>query len=164
MTVRRFLCSDLGCPRRIFVEPLGGLAARHSRTTANLAQAHLAIGLALGGEAGPRLAEKTAMPTSPDTLLRRVKQDGARSSPSPRLLGIDDRAWCKGQSYGTIAVDLETSEVIDLLPDRDAATVGTWLAAHPGIELVGRDRASAYSQAATEAAPRPSRSPIDGIS
>jgi transposase len=152
MNVRRFLCYNSGCPRQIFVEPLGGLAARHARTTTRLAQAHLAIGSALGGEAGARLAEKVAMPTSPDTLLRRVKQAGSRSSPSPRLVGIDDWAWCKGQRYGTIVVDLETSEVIDLLPDRDAATVGTWLAAHPGVELVSRDRASAYSQAATEAA------------
>jgi transposase len=152
MNLRRFLCHNSGCPRQIFVEPLGGLAARHARTTTRLAQAHLAIGSALGGEAGARLAEKVAMPTSPDTLLRRVKRAGSRSSPSPRLVGIDDWAWCKGQRYGTIVVDLETSEVIDLLPDRDAATVGTWLAAHPGVELVSRDRASAYSRAATEAA------------
>jgi transposase len=152
MSVRRFLCPDSECPRQIFVEPLGGLAARHARTTTRLAQAQLAIGLALGGQAGARLAEKTAMPTSPDTLLRRVKQAGARSSPGPRLVGIDDWAWLKGQKYGTIVVDLETSEVIDLLPDRDAATVSTWLAAHPGVELVSRDRASSYSQAATVAA------------
>jgi transposase len=152
MTVRRFLCPDSRCPRQIFVEPLDGFAAKHARTTTRLAQAHLAIGLALGGEAGARLAGKTAMPTSPDTLLRRVKQARARSSPTPRLVGIDDWAWRKGQRYGTIVVDLETSEVIDLLPDRDAATVKVWLEAHPGIELVSRDRASAYSQAATEAA------------
>jgi transposase len=152
MTVRRFLCPHSGCPRHIFVEPLDGFAARHARTTTRLAQAHLAIGSALGGEAGARLAEKAAMPTSPDTLLRRVKQAGARSSPTPRLVGIDDWAWCKGQRYGTILIDLETSEVIDLLPDRDAATVKVWLEAHPGIELVSRDRASASSQAATEAA------------
>jgi transposase len=150
MSLRRFLCPDSECPRQIFVEPLGGLAARHARTTTRLARAHLAIGLALGGEAGARLAETTAMPTSPDTLLRRVKQAGARSSPGPRLVGIDDWAWLKGQKYGTIVVDLETGEVIDLLPDRDAVTVGTWLAAHPDVELVSRDRASAYSQAATE--------------
>ena len=92
------------------------------------------------------------MPTSPDTLLRRVKKAEAQAPGTPRLVGIDDWAWSKGRRYGTIVVDLETSQVIDLLPDRDAATVGTWLAAHPGIELVSRDRASAYSQAATEAA------------
>ena len=153
MTVRRFLCSGSGCPRRIFAEPLDGFAAKHARTTTRLAQTHLAIGSALGGEAGARLAEKTAVPTSPDTLLRRVKQAGARSSGTPRFVGIDDWAWCKGQRYGTIVVDLETNDVIDLLPDRDAATVRTWLEAHPGIELVSRDRSSAYSQAASEAAP-----------
>ena len=77
---------------------------------------------------------------------------GLDPSATPRFVGIDDWAWCKGQRYGTIVVDLETNEVIDLLPDRDAATVRTWLEAHPGIELVSRDRSSAYSQAATEAA------------
>ena len=153
MTVRRFFCSGSGCPRRIFTEPLDGFATKHARTTLRLARTHLAIGSALGGEAGARLAGKTAVPTSPDTLLRRVKQAGARSSGPPRFVGIDDWAWCKGQRYGTIVVDLETNDVIDLLPDRDAATVRTWLEAHPGIELVSRDRSSAYSQAASEAAP-----------
>ena len=153
MSIRRFLCSGSGCPRRIFAEPLDGFAAKHARTTTRLAQTHLAIGSALGGEAGARLAEQIAVPTSPDTLLRRVKQAGARSSGAPKFVGIDDWAWCKGQRYGTIVVDLETNDVIDLLPDRDAATVKTWLEAHPGIELVSRDRASAYSKAASEGAP-----------
>jgi transposase len=152
MTVRRFFCSGSGCPRRIFTEPLDGFAAKHARATRRLAQTHLAIGSALGGEAGARLAGKIAVPTSPDTLLRRVKQAGAQSSGTPRFVGIDDWAWSKGQRYGTIIVDLETNDVIDLLPDRDAATVRTWLEAHPGIELVSRDRSSAYSQAASEAA------------
>jgi transposase len=152
MTVRRFFCSASGCPRRIFTEPLDGFAAKQARTTRRLAQTHLAIGSALGGEAGARLAGKIAVPTSADTLLRRVKQAGAQSSGTPKFVGIDDWAWCKGQRYGTILVDLETNDVIDLLPDRDAATVRTWLEAHPGIELVSRDRSSAYSQAASEAA------------
>jgi predicted transcriptional regulator len=93
------------------------------------------------------------VPTSPDTLLRRVKRAAPPPSGTPRLVGIDDWAWCKGQRYGTIVVDLETGDVIDLLPDRDAATVKAWLEAHPGVELVSRDRSSAYSQAAAEAAP-----------
>jgi transposase len=152
MTVRRFLCPGSQCPRRIFVEPLYGFAARYARTTTRLARTHLAIGSALGGEAGARLAEKLALPTSPDTLLRRVKRAEAHPPASPRCVGIDDWAWRKGQRYGTIVVDLETSEIIDLLPDRDAATVKVWLAAHPGVELVSRDRASSYSQAASEAA------------
>jgi hypothetical protein len=152
--VRRFFCQDELCPRRIFVEPLRGFARPYARTTTRLARAHLAIGLALGGQAGARLAEKLAVPTSPDTLLRRVKRAETRSPEPPRFVGIDDWAWRKGQRYGTIVVDLETSEIIDLLPDRDAATVKAWLAAHPGVELVSRDRASSYSRAANEAAPQ----------
>jgi transposase len=54
--------------------------------------------------------------------------------------------------YGTIVVDLERSDVIDLLPDRDADTVAAWLKAHPGVEVVSRDRSAAYAQAATEGA------------
>lgn len=153
MMVRRFLCPGSDCRRHIFVEPLKGFAAKHARTTARLARTHFAIASALGGEAGARLARKIAVPTSPDTLLRRVKQAGTWPPVTPRLVGIDDWAWCKGQRYGTIVVDLETNRVIDLLPDRDAATIRAWLEAHPGIELVSRDRASAYSKAASEGAP-----------
>jgi transposase len=152
VTVRRFRCPKAGCSRRIFVEPLDGFAERYARTTTRLARTHFAIGLALGGEAGARLAAKTAQATSPDTLLRRVKQADSRPSLAPRYVGIDDWAWCKGQRYGTIVVDLETNEVIDLLPDRDAATVKMWLEAHPGIEVVSRDRSSTYSKAASEGA------------
>ena len=154
MTVRRFLCAASPCPRRTFAEPLDGFAAKHARTTASLAQTHGAIGAALGGEAGARLAAKTAVPTSPDTLLRRVKRVEVPAPKPLRFVGIDDWAWCKGQRYGTIVVDLETSAVVDLLPDRNAATVSVWLRAHPGVELVSRDRSSAYSQAASEAAPK----------
>jgi transposase len=157
MTVRRSFSSGAGCPRRIFTEPLDGFAAEHARTTRRLARTHLAIGSASGGGAGARRAGKTAVPTSPDTLLRRVKPAGAPSSGTPKYVGIDDGAWCKGQRYSTIVVDLQTHDVIDLLPDRDAETVGTWLEAHPGIELVSRDRSSAYSQAASEAASQAQR-------
>jgi DNA-binding NarL/FixJ family response regulator len=72
-------------------------------------------------------------------------------APPPRFIGIDDRAWRKGRRYGTIVVDLERGRVIDLLPGRDAETVKRWLAAHPGVELISRDRRSEYALAATEA-------------
>src|SRR5207248_3783346 len=92
------------------------------------------------------------MPTSPDTLLRRVKQLGDVPGPPPRVVGVDDWAWRKGHRYGTILVDLERGDVVDLLPDRDANTVAAWLKARPGIEVVSRDRSSTYAQAATEGA------------
>src|SRR5205823_10308224 len=120
-----FSCPQPECPRRIFAERLPGFAQPHARTTDRLQQTHTEIGCALGGDAGARLAIGLAMPTSPDTLLRRVKQIEDDSLLPPRFVGIDDWAWRKGQCYGTIVVDLQRSRVIDLLPDRDAETVKT---------------------------------------
>jgi transposase len=88
------------------------------------------------------------------TLLRQVRR---RIQPSPvaapRVLGVDDWAWKKGHRYGTILCDLEAGKIVDLLPDRESATVATWLREHPGTEIVSRDRASAYAEAARRAAP-----------
>lgn len=152
VAVRRFVCPRSDCPRRIFAERLPGFAAPRARTTDRLRQTQTDIGSSLGGEAGSRLATRMAIPTSPDTLLRRVKQLKDKPAGPLRVVGIDDWAWRKGQRYGTIVVDLERSHVIDLLPDRDADTVAAWLKAHPGVEVVSRDRSPTYAQAATEGA------------
>jgi transposase len=152
--VRRFFCAKSQCRRRIFSERLLGFARPYSRATDRLREAHEAIGSALGGEPGSRLTVRLAIATSPDTLLRRVKQFEGESSAPPRFVGIDDWAWLKGRRYGTIVVDLERGDVIDLLPDRDATTVKKWLDDHPGVELISRDRSPTYAQAATESAPR----------
>ena len=151
---RRFFCTAAACDRKIFVERLPALARAYARTTARLCQAHGQIGLALGGEAGARLAHHLAMPTSPDTLLRRVKQFPGQPAPCARIVGIDDWAWKKRHRYGTILIDLERSQVLDLLPDRDSATVQAWLKNRPEIEVISRDRAGTYAQAASAAAPQ----------
>ena len=49
-------------------------------------------------------------------------------------------------------MDLERSNVNDLLPDRDTETVAAWLKAYPGVEVISRNRSSTYAQAATEGA------------
>ncbi len=143
VTIRRFSRPRPECPRLIFAERLPGFAEPHARTSSRLRQAHETIGSALGGKAGARLTKSLAMATSPDTLLRRVKQLKDGSPPAPRFVGIDDWAWCKGQRSGTIVVDLERGDIVDLLPDREAEPVKTWLNGHPGVELVSRDRGSA---------------------
>jgi transposase len=100
LAVRRFVCPRTDCPRRIFAERLPGFAAPWARTTDRLRRTHTDIGSSLGGEAGARRAARMAMATSPDTLLRRVKQLKAEPAAPPRVVGIDDWAWRKGQRYG----------------------------------------------------------------
>ena len=154
VTARRFFCDDLNCPCTLFCERFPQLAVPHARTTGPLAESHQAIGFALGGEAGARLAEKLAVPTSPDTLLRRVKAAPDEPLPPARYVGIDDWATRKGQNYGTILIDLERHRVIDILPGRDGVALKTWLQEHPGVEVITRDRWAAFAQAVNEGAPR----------
>ena len=56
--------------------------------------------------------------------------------------------------FGTIAVDLERREVIDVLPDRSAVSTAAWLAERPSIELIARDRDGLYADASRQGAPQ----------
>ncbi len=154
LVVRRFRCSQPGCPQAVFCERLPGLLAAHARSTKRLTVAHRALGLALGGEAGSRLADRLDLPTSPDTLLRRVRGVPDEVEPPPRYVGVDDWAVRKGQRYGTILIDLERGRVLDLLPGRDGAALKAWLKDHPGVEVITRARWAPYAQAAAAGAPQ----------
>jgi transposase len=137
VAARRFRCFNQSCSRQTFAERLDGVMAASSRRIGRLLDLHRHLALALGGEAGARLAVRLAIATSPDMLLRLVSTQSAHGAakPTPRVLGIDDWAWRRGHHYGTMLVNLETNEVVDLLPDREAATVAKWLRAHPGVRI-----------------------------
>lgn len=154
LTVRKFVCREKTCSRRIFTERLPDVLAPWARRTARLVQRQTAVGLACGGIIGSRLIQRWCAPASRQTLRRLV-----RSSPLPaieplRVVGIDDWAICRRVSYGTIVVDLERRRPVALLAGRESQTIAAWLQQHPGIEVLSRDRANAYSEGATVGAPQ----------
>ncbi|WP_428194636.1 ISL3 family transposase, partial [Deinococcus saxicola] len=153
LRVRRFFCDSSSCPQRIFCERLI-LAAPRQRLTRRLAEQVTCITLEAGAECSARCLALIGQPVSPDTLLRTVPELPDAPSGPVRHLGIDDWAWRKGQRYGTILVDLDRHQAIDLLPDREVETLVSWLQAHPELEIITRDRSGAYQEAATLGAPQ----------
>ena len=155
LRIQRWQCRNKACKRQTFASQLPEIAAPLARRTARTAELVHLFGHGVGGRPGERLLKRIGMPTSDDTILRHLKRRAKanRTGTSIRVVGLDDWAWRKGSTYGTIMVDLERREVIGLLPDRSAGTTADWFKQHPDIEIISRDRCGLFAQGAHEGAP-----------
>ena len=154
LRVRKFRCRNNLCIRKVFCERLPKVVAKYVRRTARLDEVIAFLAFALGGRSGAKASAKLNIAVSRDTLLGTIRRQPKSPVDAVKVLGVDDFAFRKGQNYGTILVDLEKRQPIDLLPDRESETLALWLKQHPEVEIISRDRGSTYIEGSNKGAPQ----------
>ena len=147
LEMRKFYCANPKCKRKTFGEQPGIEVFRYRRRTYRCERLVSNIGLNCSSGVACRSVRATGIPISRYTILRDIHRMRMIEHPNVTQVGVDDWAFRKGLTYGSIIVNYDTNQVIDLLPDRTKDTFKNWMDQHLDIELVSRDRSTDYSRA-----------------
>lgn len=153
LTIQRFFCENTRCRQVTFAERISHIVLPHAQRTVVLTKILLTIAFETSAESVSRIVKHLHIPISGDTILRILRNAGVPERPCPRVLGVDDWALKRGQLYGTILVDLETHQPVDLLPGRSADILKAWLERHQEVQIISRDRSKEYKAAIDTALP-----------
>ena len=149
LSVRHLFCYNPDCGRKIFSEHLHPTIAAYSRRTARLEEYLQTLGLLVGGELIALLAELLNICSlCADTILNLILKSPDVVTTTPTILGIDECAIHNGRTYATILQDPQTGSPIDLLEDDKVESIEAWINAHPGVEIISRDRVAVFADAA----------------
>ncbi len=152
LKTRKFKCQNPQCNRKVFSEQTPYIL-RYSRRTKRVSKILDSLSIELTGKLGSMLSGQLLISVSSSTITRIVHKQRLPRIIQPKVLGVDDFAYRKGISYGTILIDMETSRPIDILPSREGKELKKWLSKYPDVKIVTRDRASSYSSAINEICP-----------
>lgn len=155
MQIYDYECNSDACASFAPTETFGGFLSYNSRMTDRLEDFACVLAVETSCEASARIMKSMNVKISGDTiirlLLKRYSKQPAKICGSS--IGIDDFAFKKRHTYGTIIVDEATHNTVAILDGRDGATLKEWLKQNKHVTTVTRDRASAYAKAVEEILP-----------
>jgi len=155
LTAYRYYCRNNECKQKVFCETVGNFFGFYKRMTGRLEDFVTALALNTSCEGASRVCELIGVNISGDTLIRMIIKKASMMEPvKTDIIGVDDWAYKKGSTYGTIIVDGRTHKPIDLLDGRDGKALKEWLKKNQQVKIVTRDRASAYASAISEVLPQ----------
>lgn len=147
LEVRKCFCDNEDCRKKTFAEQPGDEVFRYRRRTCRCERAVARHGISVSSGSASRLLEHIGIHISPSTVLRDVHRMRPSSYKEVKEIGVDDWAWRKGVTYGSIVIDLENGWPIDLLGDRETDSFHCWMEKHKQVSLVSWDRSTDYSSA-----------------
>lgn len=150
-----YQCDNPDCDTSTFAESCEGFLNYYSRMTERCEDLVCTLALETSCEGCARICRNMNLKTSGDSIIRLLVK---RFSMQPQAvcgetIGVDDFAFKKRNTYGTIIVDEKTHKPIAILQGRDGNTLKEWLSRNKHVKTVTRDRASAYSSAIQEILP-----------